>query len=504
MNKITKLLHTVVVILIFALALTLVSCSQTPPDDSGQVDTDGSGDNTDGEGETEGDGETEGEIETCEHIYTEQSRTEAMPLRNGEASYKCLLCNDEYSETVPASRSIKILVIGHSYSIDTTTYLWDICKSGGAQSVVIGNLYIAGCPLNAHWSNIQSNAKSYRYYKNTSGKWTTREETSIYEALIEEKWDIIVLQQGPTASGLPSHYSNLSNIVSYVNQNKTNPNAQIWWHLTWADQQDHMEEYDTTYNKNQLTKYNAIVDAYKTAVKGVIPDRILPSGTVVQNLRTTYLGDTLTRDGYHMSYDHGRYSTALLWYTVLTGGSLNSVSWLPEKYTYLKDDIAIIHEAINNAIENPLEITSSAHTAVPTDEQLFENGGLDISDYELLEFTVTAGGYYDSATGSALITTDTEKSPYYCATSLINRTDMPKGSVIIVDRGYKANIQVWQDEGTPTVTDTPIDLTSRLTVVNREWWTYYKVRAINVSHSDVTVEMSEADVGCIRIYVPKS
>jgi hypothetical protein len=38
-----------------------------------------------------------------------------------------------------------------------------------------------------------------------------------------------------------------------------------------------------------------------------------PVGTSVQNARTSYAGDTVTRDGFHMNYDLGRYMAALTW-----------------------------------------------------------------------------------------------------------------------------------------------------------------------------------------------
>ena len=340
----------------------------------------------------------------------------------------------------------------------------------------------------------------------SSGTWTTREETSIEEALLEEDWDIITLQQGPSASGLPAHYSMLSDVVNYINENKTNPDAEIWWHLTWASEQDYMEETDTVYGKSQMTMYNAILNAYKEAVVDVIPDKIIPSGTTVQNLRTTYLGDTLTRDGYHMSHDHGRYSTALIWYVTLTGGSLEDVTWMPDKnrYPYIKDDLGIIHEAINNAIENPLEITPSKYPTLPTDADIFAENGIDINDYELLEFTITPGGYYNSWIGDELITDDAEKSPYYAATNRISFEDLPAGSVIIVDRGYEIAVQSWQSESVPISTTPTITISSGFTQIHKLWWGVFKLRAFNISHAGASIEMTKDDSTCIRIYVPKT
>lgn len=503
MRKLTRLF----LILLLMLSLTLLFTACTTPSDTenegGENEGESGENNNGGEDSGEGDG---GEEEICFHTYEEISRIEPMMLRDGKTTYRCTQCKGTSEEAIPSTKVVKILAIGHSYSIDSTWYLWDICKNAGAETIIIGNLYIAGCPLNAHWSNIENNAAAYRYYKNTDGEWTTREETSIHEALIEEDWDIITLQQGPSASGLPSHYSNLQNIVNYVNTNKTNPDAQIWWHLTWASQQDHMESSDSydRYDNDQMTMYNAITNTYTEAVANVIPGKIIPAGTVAQNLRTTYLGDTITRDGYHMSHDYGRYSVALTWYVTLTGGALEDITWYPDNYKYMKEDLEIIHESINNAIKTPLDVTASQYPNQPSDAEVFQKNGLDINDYVLLEFTVTVGAYYDSRVGIDMITDDEEKCPYYSATSLISADELPKGSVIILDRGYKLGIQTWRNASSPTSTATMSPITSKFTQIDNMWWGIFKLRGFNISRLNASVEMTEADSVCVRIYVPKA
>ncbi len=37
------------------------------------------------------------------------------------------------------------------------------------------------------------------------------------------------------------------------------------------------------------------------------------AGTAIQNLRTSYMGDTLTRDGYHLEVNTGRYTVSMTW-----------------------------------------------------------------------------------------------------------------------------------------------------------------------------------------------
>lgn len=80
--------------------------------------------------------------------------------------------------------------------------------------------------------------------------------------------------------------------------------------MTWAYQADSTHMSFPKYGSNQQTMYECIVKAVQT---NVVPNEsisvIIPAGTVIQNARTSYLGDTLTRDGYHLS-EFGRLITA--------------------------------------------------------------------------------------------------------------------------------------------------------------------------------------------------
>ena len=68
-------------------------------------------------------------------------------------------------------KSIKILAIGNSFSVDGMEYLWDILSSAGYSEIILGNLAIASCTVEMHADNVKSNVPFYQYGKNTSGQW---------------------------------------------------------------------------------------------------------------------------------------------------------------------------------------------------------------------------------------------------------------------------------------------------------------------------------------------
>ena len=135
--------------------------------------------------------------------------------------------------------------------------------------------------------------------------------------LQDEDWDLITLQQVSGLSGIASSYTEngvLDHLIDYVNTHKTNPAAKLGWHMTWAYQSDSTHADFARYGRNQLTMFSGIVHA----VREVIVPRdefavVIPAGTAIQNVRTSFIGDALTRDGYHLSYGLGRYVAGLTW-----------------------------------------------------------------------------------------------------------------------------------------------------------------------------------------------
>ena len=307
----------------------------------------------------------EGQIQ-CEHSYVEIERIEPRPMVDGEAKYECLYCEEIKIEIIPKTKSLKVLAIGNSFSIDAVTYLYDICKSEAMTEIVIGNVYISGSSLDMHKDNISSDNAAYAYKKYSTVKGSYEQGVTLEHALLDEDWDFITLQQASQLSGQSESFSNLETIIGYVNQKC--PESEIYWHMTWAYQQDSTHAGFGNYDNDQMTMYNAIVDTVQSTVltnpafKGVIP-----SGTAMQNLRASYWGDNATRDGYHASYGIGRFTIGLTWYAFFTGGSLDDVYWVPTG-DYNSEIIwnwDLMVESASNAIENPYQITESQYTEFP-------------------------------------------------------------------------------------------------------------------------------------------
>ena len=272
--------------------------------------------------------------------------------------------NDSYEHVANVRRSLKILAIGNSFSVDAMkNHLYDLLKSADYDQVILGNLYIGGCSLDTHWNNISGNLSAYQYQKNDdNGEWVYTENATALSALQDETWDIITVQQASPDSGRGNTYGNLQNIVNWVNANKTNSNAKVLWHMTWAYQQNSDHEGFANYGNDQMTMYNAIVNAVQNnvlTVNGI--NGVIPSGTAIQNLRTSGLGDTLTADGYHLKDTYGDYTAALTWFRAITGESLDLVTYWPDS---VKDYQADIMQAAARAVYAPYEVSDLSETVI--------------------------------------------------------------------------------------------------------------------------------------------
>ena len=281
--------------------------------------------------------------------FAEEQKITVVDDRNMGANFTIKILEE-------VKTTYKVLMIGNSFSDDTIQWVYEICEDLGIE-ITIANLYIGGAKLDRHLKNLLNDVNEYTYveYDMINKAWIRNENVSISEALTYEKWNYISLQQGSESSGKAETYNDINKIMDEILKLKNN--VEFIWNMTWAYQQNSTHSGFANYSNNQNVMYNAIIDAVEEKV--LTNERIKlvnPVGTAVQNARTSFVGDTLTRDGHHLSYDLGRYIAGLTMVGTLTGADLTKVKYSPN----LDDkhrDMAI--ESVINAINNPYSITQS-------------------------------------------------------------------------------------------------------------------------------------------------
>ena len=481
----------------------------------------------------------------CTHNYDYSVLTAAGPLTEGLGEYKCSVCDDSYTEAIAATKSIKILAIGNSFSIDAMNYLYGILKEAGVEDINLVNLYIAGCNLDTHWSNMSANADAYDLYQSSDTEKTMVKDKaakrSIKYAMSLDDFDIVTLQQSSYNSGKPNTYANLQNVINYVKENE--PGAKIYWHMTWAYGPENTSL--SSCGGSQIGMYNSIVSTVGDKIL-TNPDivGVIPVGTAIQNARTSSLGNDLTRDDSHLGNGVGRYVAALTWASVLTGCDVDKISGTPSNASdaskYAGEIIAaidVIKESVKNAVTDPYKVTDSIYPPTNTeggdnggsggdnggedvgggeeavnpdfksslkdltaeDKTYLESLGLSADGYKLLVLELKDNYIYNSTTtppsdqklGSGAV------ANVYASTQIFSRHELVVGSIIRIEKGN------YRPEGWTALdaanSSRPSTVSTNYVTVTEAWWGSFNYRGFNIHKDGGAFEDVASN---FRIYVP--
>jgi hypothetical protein len=231
--------------------------------------------------------------------------------------------NDNCCEHKEDCKSIKLLSIGNSFSVNAHTYLQQIADASKVD-MIIGNLFIGGCTLEMHWNNAKNDAREYDYFK--TGRPEIR--ASIKDALLDEKWDYITFQQASGYSGLSeTYYPFITDLAEYVKQYAPSANHVI--HQTWAYESGCEWEGFRNYDNDQQKMFDALKMAYEKAALSIGAKFIIPVGEAFQRARATQVGDTLCCEDKAHAGVKGNYLAGAVWYEMFTGKSIIENSFVP-------------------------------------------------------------------------------------------------------------------------------------------------------------------------------
>ena len=246
-----------------------------------------------------------------------------------------------YNESERNDKTLKVLAIGNSFSIDATTYLKEMALADGVD-LRVASAAIGGCSFERHYNNITNGTKDYHLTYYTPEETFHNSEVSLEQCLKANDWDIITIQQ---VSGLSGKYETFfpfaPELVSYIKS--IHPKAEIRIHMVWAYARFFGGVANNGYGTN-LNMYNCVVDAYEKLAKVFDNAKIIPSGYAMQIARS-HFGDSIHRDGFHCS-EMGRVLTGWVWYECLTGISALDSKFKPQetKASYMEGNIDITDE----------------------------------------------------------------------------------------------------------------------------------------------------------------
>ena len=278
----------------------------------------------------------------------------------------------------PVPSTLKVLAIGNSFSCDAVEQeLYGLLAGAGVQNIIIGDMYIGGCPLSKHAANAKADAAAYSYRKIVNGTLTKTADVKLSTALKDEQWDFISVQEG---AGFHGYYNrsyktfthsmepDLTDLISYLNSNSANKDFKLIFHSCWAAKTGYTGVKFSYYDYDQTLMYNMICEATKEVVAAHKDDIdiVMNSMDAVQNARTSFIGDNMNRDGWHLNYTTGRYTVSCLWCEKLLGRSVVGNTYHPST---ISDYVAeVCQTAAHQAAENPYKVTDLSYFEKPADD----------------------------------------------------------------------------------------------------------------------------------------
>lgn len=313
--------------------------------------------------------------------------------------------------------TLKILMIGGSLGYDTMYMLPAVAQNEGLTDVTFGILYRSaglskltpyaksGQPEFAYLEYVAGEDQVWRRaYSN--GNFTYSDPSEANDKYIEDgsiavsadfalqrmDWDIVIIMSSSSEITNVSGDLNMANaeaMMNYVKEHDTNPSTtpEFGWHMIWSLPEDStlwndarrkfMEQH---YNGNAMAMYEDNVKNTKEIVVPALEGTVkyfFPCATALMNAKSSTLVEDkdIHRDFIHGT-DYGRLIAAYVWYCELTDTNIRDCKFGPVPNGIVRDNEIrnsgkdyelseewkqVLIESVENAIQNPYELTPSAY-----------------------------------------------------------------------------------------------------------------------------------------------
>ena len=402
------------------------------------------------------------------YLYVKNNNDSNVNITDFDISYSC-------SESVYPKQNLNILMIGNSFADDTVFFSKRAAASYGI-TLNIFDAYIASCDIDKHYSNLTNDKADYSMRSTNGDEWSYQDNMTLSQIINSNTWDIITFQQASAQVGRTGTYSNLSNLVSSV-RSLVGSNPKFYWYQTWAYDDDYHEYYDyfSYFGNDSLNMYNALCTRYREDVEPLhLFEKMIPAGTAVENLRTSYMKETFSRDGKHMSHTHGRYLLSLNFLSHIydIDFAKSPCSYKPEG---VRDSFNLVaYESIKNAQKNPLNLTNSLY-------QTRELEGYNLADFTEIDAELVGCSYWNSTDDSNYnkrIANDGEASNHYVSTKRFTSSTLPVGSIVVIDDAFGVRPEAWTSDSKQS--SRPNEVYSNVVEIDSDFWSGYQYRAFNI------------------------
>ena len=281
------------------------------------------------------------------------------------------------TESPEEANVLKIMILGSSRSVNAFHFLYQAFKDQMPnQELVLGIMYYSGCSMSMHTNFIKTNQPVYRYYLNTNGKWSYRSDCHMDTGLLDQNWDVIVLQAGNGDTDNNMNESCRKFLTEYVDSRVTHPHT-FWWHSTWFNSTTPslFDPSKTKLDPAQIDQHAQLTTTNEAAKNYVLNDPMfaghVTSGTpMMYALEMLEVPETdLYRDHTHLS-DFGCLLVGFSWYAQFTGNPVTTINMdvIESQYRqsqYMQLGPMVVTQEMKDIITETVDYTLNNPWAVP-------------------------------------------------------------------------------------------------------------------------------------------
>ena len=416
---------------------------------------------------------------------------------------------------------IHILAIGDTFIDDYAPYFLGVLGSLGYTKIHIANLPFDGKSLAEVASALTGKAK-VEIHACLDGANLFAADTLVSEVLTPDDWDAIVIQPSFDKAGDYDAASIASIVKTVRSYCEFTP---LYWHMTWAYKKGGSDAGFKNYGGDQIAMYNSIASVAGLVAENKEFEGVIPVGTLIQNIRTSYIEDNVTSDDAHLSVNIGQLAAAYMWAQTLTGKNPLGVAtpFIPA-LRYDPDCVPAMQEAYANAMTKPFEVTKATqyhpyvlNVAAADANALITAAGKNPADYVAAPFVVMHYGFYNSSNGNYLTCSVFKGSNdgnmnKFAATHIIPKAEIPNGSLLVVLDGWQYRPEGWvtldtKNDGQNGHPSRPGNVSTSVVEVDDAWWGTFTYRAFNISKangSNPTADEMKAIGTKFGIFLPKT
>ena len=258
-----------------------------------------------------------------------------------------------------AKDTLRILAIGNEWGADVCTHDTQAYFEAGGQPVLIGYVSKTDCDYAELAALAGSGEPAFLYGKVERGAVTERTGVSLAQALKDERWDVVSLQtQSAQACRRETIDPGLGKLVKYVRK-RTPKGTRLMYFQTWPYANQSTTHW-MAFGHNNVDMYPLLAAVSKefSAKYGL---EVIPIGTTVKNLRSSFSQQGDVRHGDFLNRTMGSYAAAATFYEAVTGRDARELTDIYAPYTlenHVRREMAA--KCAHYACLKPFEMTDMA------------------------------------------------------------------------------------------------------------------------------------------------